>query len=436
MTRLLITVSAVLAFFYSADYATAMLLYNDTFTAPNGTSMVGRVPQVNNGNPAAVYAQHNGSWEKDIQGNQARIGADTGVSLVLTGPNIHPAWSLRISAQIDINNIAGPTTASNTGIQRGAGLGFYTNTGGNATSAGWRGVQIGTDGRLIVSQEGVGGSSRAGFVAEIATGLNLATPHTISYEINQITGDISNIFLNGALQPDVTTNIFTDAAVQRAGIMASSSTGSRVAFFDNLLIEAPGVAPIPGLFNTGVDSNGNALAGGAADPHYTLNVNPNGANGIPAVVESSIPGAWFANSASSKWIGPVEFTSDIDTGGVFEYTTVFDLAGFDPATALVQGLWASDNPGGEILLNGVSVGQANGGFGNLTPFLITSGFVSGDNTLTFRFSNGATAGDFTGLRVDALKGFAVALPAIPEPATATLGLIAFGGLMLRRRRMV
>lgn len=435
MHRPYITVLAGLAFVCSADHADAVLLYSDTFTAPNGTSLVGRAPEVNNGNPTAVYAQHNGSWEKDIQGNQARIGADTGVSLVLTGPNIHPAWSLRISAVVNINNIAGSATASNTGIQRGAGLGFYTNTGGNATSAGWRGVQIGTDGRLIVSQEGVGGSSRAGFVAEIATGLNLATSHTISYEINQVTGDISNIFLDGALQPDVATNIFTDAAVQRAGIMASSSTGGRVAFFDNLLIEAPGVAPIPGLFNTGVDNNGNALAGGAADPHYTLNVNPNGANGIPAVVQSGIPGAWVDNTAGSQWVGPVEFTNDIGTGGVFEYSTVFDLAGFDPATALVQGLWASDNPGGEILLNGVSVGQANAGFTTLSPFLITSGFISGDNMLTFRFSNGAAAGDFTGLRVDGLQGFAVALP-VPEPATASLALLGLGGLMLRRHRMV
>ena len=431
-SSLLVLVSAMATSAVSRPVA-AVTLYSDTFTAPNGTLLSGRVPEVNNGNPTASYVTH-GSFVKDIQGNRAQIGADTAVSLTLTGTNIHPAWPLRISASLDIGTIAGSTSASNTGLQRGIGVGFFTNTGSNATSSGWRGVQIGTDGRLIVSQEGVASSSRAGFIAGIATGINLAVSHTVSYDINQFTGDISNILLDGILQSDITTNIFTDAAVQRAGLMVSSNTGGTVGFADNFVVEALGVVSIPGLFNTGVNNSGVALAGGAADPHYTLTVNPNGANGIPAVVETGIPGAWFANSASSQWVGPVQVTNDITTGGVFEYTTTFDLAGLDPTTALVQGRWASDNSGGEILINGISVGQANSGFGSLTSFQVINGFLPGLNSLTFRFSNGSASGDFTGLRVDSLQGFAIPL-SVPEPATATLGLLALGGLMMRRRRM-
>lgn len=411
--------------------AVAVNIYGDTFTAADNTGLVGRAPELSMGVAGAVYGQHNGGWNKDIQGNQARIGADTGVSLPLAGLTIGPDRPLRVSAILDLNDIAGPGSPSNMNNQRGIGLGFYTSTGGVATANGWNGVQLSTDGRLIVSQQNAAGANRAGFIAEIATGVNLAAPHALSYDIDPATGDISNIFLDGVQQPDVATSIFTSAAVQRVGMMVSSQAGGTHGFADDFAVSAPNLAPIPGLFNTGVDANGDALAAGADDPHYTLTMNPNGADNIPAVVQSGIPSPpWVANNAFSQWVGPVENTQNIDTGGTFEYTLTFDLTGLDPATASINGDWASDNPSGDILINGMPTGLANTGFGSLTNFEITSGFQSGVNTLTFQFANGDAPGDFTGLRVDNLVGFAVP---VPEPATATLALSSLGLLIGRRR---
>jgi len=256
----LFIVGLILASLLGSAEASPIDIYGDTFTASNGTGLVGRAPELSMGTPGAVYAQHNGAWNKDIQDNEARIGADTAVSVPLTDLTIGPDRSLRVSAILDLNDIVGPGSASNTGNQRGIGVGFYTSTGGVATDNGWVGVQLGTDGRLIVSQANVSGANRAGFVAEVATSLNLAVPHAVSYDINPTTGDISNILLNGVAQPDVATNIFTSAAVQRVGMMVSSASGGTHGFADNFSVSAIGITPIPGLFNTGVDNNGDTLA--------------------------------------------------------------------------------------------------------------------------------------------------------------------------------
>jgi hypothetical protein len=161
-------------------------------------------------------------------------------------------------------------------------------------------------------------------------------------------------------------------------------------------------APIPGLFNTGVDDTGAVLADNAIDTHYTITVNPDG--GLPdAIVEDStrfpiVAGPWMANSTTSKWIGPRFFT-DQAAGGDYTYSITFDLTGLDPASAVITGQWTSDNAGPDILINGVSTGNANpGSFGIYTGFTISSGFVDGLNILEFRVNNAALG--YTGLRVE------------------------------------
>src|SRR5262249_16915229 len=66
---------------------------------------------------------------------------------------------------------------------------------------------------------------------------------------------------------------------------------------------------ISGLFNTGVDDAGVALADGAVDPHYLLIVNPDIPGSTDAVVHDStifpiVNGPWVANNAQGKWISP------------------------------------------------------------------------------------------------------------------------------------
>lgn len=179
---------------------------------------------------------------------------------------------------------------------------------------------------------------------------------------------------------------------------------------------------VPGVFSTGVDAAGAVLADGAADPHYKLVVNATDPNSPDAFVHDStifpiVAGPWVANTERSKWIAPL-VNSSTAAGGDYAYRTTFDLTGYDPATAVLLGAWATDNLGTDIKLNGASTGLANTAqFGALTSFTLTAGFVAGVNTLEFHLTNTDAAGGYTGLRVDNLRVGALRAAA-PAPALA------------------
>ena len=191
----------------------------------------------------------------------------------------------------------------------------------------------------------------------------------------------------------------------------------------------PGLAdPIPGLFNTGVDDTGTPLADNAVDPHYQL-VAPSNITGDAIVATSAggFPiGPWLEDNGLSAWITPSEDTNgpgDFDGSPSFYYQTSFDLAGFDPSTAMISGSWSSDNLGLDILLNGNSTGFDNPAqFGGATPFTLAAAdghpFQAGVNTLQFVLNNGGGEGNPdgpTGVRVE-MTGSAL----VPEPSTAVL----------------
>jgi len=176
------------------------------------------------------------------------------------------------------------------------------------------------------------------------------------------------------------------------------------------------------FFNTGVDEFGDALPDGSPDTHYSLIVNPESTS-TGAVVEDStafpiVTGPWVANNSRSKWIGPLLNTvgaaGAVGVGGDYVYRAVVDLTGFDPASVAITGVWATDNEGLDILVNGVSTGQHNTTqFGGFTPFSVTSGLLAGLNNIDFKLNN--TAVGYTGLRVDRASALGTALPAGTAP---------------------
>ena len=202
------------------------------------------------------------------------------------------------------------------------------------------------------------------------------------------------------------------------------------------------ILSISDLFNTGVDGSGAALGDNVDDPHYTLHVDPSGL-GDATVTDDNFPiPPWFANNAGSRWIGPADATGNKDAygpGGDYTYRTTFTLPpDADLARVLIEGAWATDNAGLDILINGISTGQQNTvQFSSLTPFSISSGFQIGPNTLDFVVNNAGTAPSPTGLRVDNLRGTFEVGGAIPEPMTMCalgLALTSLGGYIRKRRR--
>jgi PEP-CTERM motif len=162
--------------------------------------------------------------------------------------------------------------------------------------------------------------------------------------------------------------------------------------------------------------------------------------------------AWAADDATSQWISPqADYTgTNRDAGNlVYDYSVQFDLTGLDPSTAQLVFDAGFDNQLNDVLLNGTSIGfptsplvstpcclfpetDANG-------ISISSGFISGTNTLTFEVFNAVngTGGPTpTGLRVAFTTATADPASEIPEPSTLVLLGSALIGLGFMRRRRI
>lgn len=236
--------------------------------------------------------------------------------------------------------------------------------------------------------------------------------------------------ISGATNTSLTLSNLQTTAAGDYSLRISNGAGSVTSAAVRLTVNQP----IAGLFNTGVDANGAALADAEVDPHYKLLVNPDLPDSTDAVVEDStvfpiVTGPWLQNTAASKWIGP-ELNTVAGAVGLYTYRTTFVLTNRDPKSVMILGQWASDNSGRDIRVNGVSTGNAQSpGFGSYTPFAIygtNSTFVSGTNTIDFIVENEAAIG-YTGLRVEFLQSNA--LPAGSGGTRATLQINRNGNLL-------
>ncbi|HVY68652.1 MAG TPA: immunoglobulin domain-containing protein [Verrucomicrobiae bacterium] len=223
--------------------------------------------------------------------------------------------------------------------------------------------------------------------------------------------------ITGATNASLTLTNIQKTAEGDYSLVASNSVGSASSGAAHLTVNLP----FPGLYNTGVDDNRVALADNETDPHYQLIVNPDLPDSTAAIVEDStvfpiVAGPWLANTSGSKWIGS-QFNTSGSAPGLYTYRIVFNLTGYDPKTAVIQGRWATDNVGHDILINGASTRNIESpDFTAFTPFAIygtnTYGtnnvtLVAGTNTLDFIVENLGPAVGYTGLRLEILKSNAL-----------------------------
>lgn len=189
-------------------------------------------------------------------------------------------------------------------------------------------------------------------------------------------------------------------------------------FFALLFVLASGLsgtaafADTISFYNTGVDDNGNPLAAGVVDSHYSL-VYSDDSNATTAMATTAHP-AWVQASSTAGWISPGATPQDWNAG-YYVYETTLDLTGYDPTTASLSGMIAADNEVYILLNRGGSVLYSGGGFQSLAPFLINTGFVSGVNYVDFVIHNDSGP---TGLMVD--DESAMASAETPEPASLLL----------------
>ena len=188
-------------------------------------------------------------------------------------------------------------------------------------------------------------------------------------------------------------------------------------------VVAPTVYDVRGrVFSTGVDSDGNVLPPGTADPHYKVAETP----GNPSYNQSSVVqqnhGAWLANDPAgahgSSFTSIVPQATNI-APGAYVTSTSFSLVGWDASTASIQGSLAVDDSLSDVRLNGASLSLPSGNMSSWTDFAIPagSGFLPGDNTLEFVWNNGGTGNNPGGLRVE------LAATATPVTAPGTLRYI-------------
>jgi hypothetical protein len=160
--------------------------------------------------------------------------------------------------------------------------------------------------------------------------------------------------------------------------------------------------PIPDLYNTGQDDYRNVVSDGSTDGHYFLISSIDKDYPGPEVKVSLSTGfpmdRWVPNDKYSKWIAPRTDAGNFNEAGLYVYRTQFDLSKFKAETAVIKGLWSSDNNGIDILINGISTGYYTPieAYYGMFPFEISEGFNNGINTIDFVVNNVNAP---TGLRV-------------------------------------
>jgi len=255
-------------------------------------------------------------------------------------------------------------------------------------------VDVGTTIQLVFSQAIDPASFTYGSGVSLSdVSINDSSEQTVPFSLTAVSPDQTTVTLtpNNNLSPSSQFQLRISSGTGSVyDVIGNPITNGAYYNFTTGTASAATGTPLP-IYSTGLGAGGTTqLAGGASDPNWSVN-NPNSCcvYSGPATVLSSgnIYSSWPPDTANSQWIA----WSDTNDGGPagYTFTQTFDLSGFDPATAAIQGtLWLDD--GGYMYLNNEPVVYADNSTWSLSgqpgmPFSIgphSSLFLPGTNTLT------------------------------------------------------
>lgn len=150
------------------------------------------------------------------------------------------------------------------------------------------------------------------------------------------------------------------------------------------------LVPIPGVYNTGVNNDNTLATPGSVDLHWTLVQSASKTYpGPDAPIITPLPSGYASSGPNSQAIGAR--VSGTVSDGTYKFRLTFNLTGLNAATAIINGVWSSDNTTKAVLLNGNTTGYTCGsGTQKKQPanqFQLNGGFLPGVNTLEFVVSN-------------------------------------------------
>ncbi len=158
-------------------------------------------------------------------------------------------------------------------------------------------------------------------------------------------------------------------------------------------------------------NTGEGIEPGQPDPYWEIVGGSTGADSKPhpaKVIRGDTPTARLYSMGSidsSQWISLAGHPA-VAGDGKWTFRTTFDLAGFDPATARLEGECAGDDYVHHIRLNGKQL-RGYAPKTSMAPLRIERGFVAGKNTLELvvysKIHNGVSGR--IGLRLE-LRGLA------------------------------
>ena len=229
--------------------ATSTTIIQDTFSGPNGNSLIGQTPDTANlpGGAWQAGAPNNISSAVYNSPNQLAFASTNGaVEIPTSSAGYTPPATLTISAGLAVNDIS----ANADSFGRGMGLGFFATipTGSQPaeyTTGGFTGLTLDAPktpnaggGYVELNMAANNQQTRAvivPFPTSVVGAFSTSTLHTLSYTINTTTGQISNVSLSNGTITDTadyaaidnynTSGWFTVANTAYAGVMNSAAYG-------------------------------------------------------------------------------------------------------------------------------------------------------------------------------------------------------------------